>query len=66
MRPVITDPTGTRRVDTPRVVEVQRPEGRRHRVVMPERAPRPWRRVVLLVLSVASVLLAAAGYWVFR
>jgi hypothetical protein len=67
MRPIITDPNGTRRVDTPRIVEVERHQGRRHQVVMPERESlldRVGVTRVLLGVGVVAVL-GGAGYWLF-
>jgi hypothetical protein len=67
MRPIITDPEGTRRIDTPRIVEVERRQGHRHHVVMPEHES--WLDrvgVVRVLLSVGVMaILGGAGYWYF-
>ncbi|MBY0491622.1 MAG: hypothetical protein K2R93_17420 [Gemmatimonadaceae bacterium] len=65
MRPIITDPDGTRRVDTPRVVEVERHQGHRHLVVMPEHESFLDRiGIARLALGVGIVaILGGTGYW---
>ncbi len=68
MRPIVTDPEAPRRADTPRIVEVERSQGHRHHVVMPEQAS--WlQRVglprVLLALGVV-ILIGGTGYWLLR
>lgn len=67
MRPIISDANGTRRIDTPRIVEVERHAGHRHHIVMPEQLTW-WERVGarLLVIVLAVVAIAAASYWFFR
>lgn len=67
MRPIITDPAGTRRIDTPRIVEVERHQGHRHHVVMPEHeswVERIGLTRVALAVGVAAIL-GGAGYWYF-
>lgn len=67
MRPIISDADGTRRIDTPRIVEVERHAGHRHHIVMPEQVTW-WERLGsrLTILLIAVALVAAASYWMFR
>lgn len=67
MRPIISDADGTRRIDTPRIVEVERHAGHRHHIVMPEQ-PTWWERVGsrLVVTLIAVAIVAAATYWIIR
>ena len=65
MRPIITDPHCTRRADTPRIVEVERHQGHRHLVVMPEDVSLLERiGVARLILTVGVLaILGGTGYW---
>ncbi len=67
MRPIISDADGTRRIDTPRIVEVERHAGHRHHIVMPEQVTW-WERTGprLAIATVAVALLLAASYWILR